>query len=183
MTVAARRGFPLLAVVVVVLAGATAGGAHVTVTPPFVEADAPTTVSFETPNERRGYGTMSLEIVAPPGIDLSESDPPTGWTLELRRTRARWTGGRIRAADVVAFPLVVTARARPGTVTFDATQRYDDGRIVRWNATLTVLPPAADEPPPQHLRRALMASVVGLAVIAASLGVLRRLRRRSLQEQ
>lgn len=183
MTVAARRGLALLAVIVVVLACATTAEAHVTVAPTFVGADAPTTVSFETPNERTGHATTSLEIVAPPGIELSESDPPTGWMLELRGARARWTGGRIRASDVVLFPLVVTARARPGTVTFDATQRYDDGRVVRWNATLTVLPPAADESPPQHVRRALMASVVGLVVIAASLGVLRRLRRRSLQEQ
>ncbi|HET8653739.1 MAG TPA: DUF1775 domain-containing protein, partial [Gaiellaceae bacterium] len=96
----AGRGFPLLTVAVVALACATAADAHVTVTPPFVEADAPTTVSFETPNERRGYGTTSLEIVAPPGIELSESDPPSGWSLDLRGVRARWTGGRIHAADV-----------------------------------------------------------------------------------
>ena len=164
------------------LACTTAADAHVTVAPPFVEADAPTTVSFETPNERRGYGTTSLEIIAPAGIELSASDPPGGWTLDLRGARARWTGGRIRAADVVSFPLVVTARARPGTVTFNATQRYDDGQVVLWDARLTVLPAAPESSPPQHVRRALIASVVGLGVIGASFLALSRLRRRSLQD-
>jgi hypothetical protein len=170
-------------VVVVALAFSTAVEAHVTVAPTFVEADAPTTVSFETPNERRGHGTTSLEIVAPAGIELAESDPPSGWTLDLQGVRARWTGGRIRAADVVSFPLVVTARARPGTVTFNATQRYDDGQAVSWNAKLTVLPGPPESSPPQHVRRALIASVVGLGVIGASFLALSRLRRRSLQDR
>ena len=179
----ARRGFPPVAVVVVVLACATAAEAHVTVAPPFVEADVPTTVSFETPNERSGYETTSLEIVAPPGVELSESDPPSGWTLDLRGVRARWTGGRIHVADVVSFSLVVTARASPGTVTFKATQRYDEGRFVSWDAKLTVLSAAAERSPPQHVRRALIASVVGLGVIGASFFVLGRVRRRSLQDR
>jgi hypothetical protein len=168
--------------VVVALVSPTAAEAHVTVAPPFVEAGAPRTVSFETPNERRGYETTSLEIVAPAGIELSESDPPSGWALDLRGGRARWTGGRIGASDVVSFPLVVTARARPGTVTFKATQRYDDGRFTSWDAQLTVLPAALESSPPQHVRRALIASVLGLGVIGASFLVLGRLRRRSLQD-
>ena len=178
----ARRGFPLLALVVV-LACSTAADAHVTVAPPFVEADAPTTVSFETPNERRGHGTTSLEIVAPAGVELAEGDPPGGWTLDLRGVRARWTGGRIRASDIVSFPLVVTARTRPGTVTFNATQRYDDGQVFSWGAQVTVLPGAPESSPPQHVRRALIASVVGLGVIGASFLALSRLRRRSLQDR
>lgn len=169
--------------VVVVLASSTAAEAHVTVAPPFVEADAPTVVSFETPNERRGYGTISLEIVAPAGIELSASDPPSGWALDLRGARARWTGGRIRAAHVVSFPLVVIARAQPGTMTFKATQRYDDGRFVAWDAQLTVLPSGPERSPPQHVRRAVIASVVGLGVIAASFLTLSRVRRRSLQDR
>jgi uncharacterized protein DUF1775 len=169
--------------VVVVLAYATAAEAHVTVAPSFVEADTPTTVSFETPNERRGHATTSLEIDVPAGIELTESDPPNGWTLDLREDRARWTGGRIRAADVVSFPLVVTARTDPGPVTFNAKQRYDDGEVVSWDAQLTVLPGATESSPPQHVRRALIASVVGLGVIGASFLALSRLRRRSLQDR
>lgn len=165
------------------LACATVAQAHVTVAPPFVEADAPTKVSFETPNERRGHETTSLVIVAPAGIELSGSDPPSGWALDLRGGRARWTGGRIRASGVVSFPLVVTARTRPGTATFEATQRYDDGQVVSWDAGLTVLPAAHESSPPQHVRRAVIASVLGLGVIGASFLVVSRLRRRSLQDR
>jgi len=169
-----RRAF--VAAIVTALALVTTADAHVTLVPPFIEAGAATTVSFETPNERRGRRTTSLEIVAPAGIELGESGPPVGWTLDLTGDRARWTGGAIRGVDVVSFPLVVTARVRPGTVTFTATQGYNDRQVVSWNAQLTVLPPSAEGTPPQHLRRALIAGFAGLVVIAGSFVALRRVR-------
>jgi hypothetical protein len=163
---------------------ATGVEAHVTLAPPFVEADAPTTVSFETPNERAGHSTTSLEIVAPPGVVLSKARIPAGWSLDVSDGRtARWTGGSIVGQATVSFPLVVDARTRAGTVTFRATQRYEDDAVVRWEAPLSVLPASAAEAPPQHLRRAVIASGVGIAVVAASLLVLRLLRRRPLQER
>jgi hypothetical protein len=151
----------------------------VTLAPPFVEADEPTAVSFETPNERKGHATTSLEIAAPPGVELGRADAPAGWTLDVTATRASWSGGRIEGTTSVAFPVVVTARTRAGTETFSAEQRYDDGEIVRWRAPLTVLPPGPGDAPPQHLRRALVASGVGLLVILASFAGLRLLRRSS----
>jgi uncharacterized protein YcnI len=163
------------------LTGSAAG--HVTVVPPFVDANARTTISFETPNERRGRVTTSLAIEAPPGIELASATAPAGWVLELSGGRARWTGGRIEGERTVTFPLVVTARTRAGVETFRAVQGYDDGEVVRWNADVTVLPATTEESPPQHLRRAVTAGAVGLAVIGASFLVLRRLRRRPLQER
>jgi uncharacterized protein YcnI len=170
MRALAAAGFAAL-----VVAGAAAG--HITLAPPFVEANTPTTISFETPNERRGHATTSLAIVAPTGVQLTAAEAPPGWRLELAGGTARWAGGRIEGEQTVAFPLVVTARTRAGLETFRATQGYDDGGVVRWSARLTVLPASAADAPPQHLRRALIASAVGLVVIAGSFATLRRLRR------
>jgi hypothetical protein len=165
------------------LVAASRAEAHVTVAPPFVDADAKTTVSFEMPNERPPHATISLEVEAPPGVELASATPPAGWKLELTPDRARWTGGRIEGQRTVAFPIAVTARTRAGTEIFKATQGYDDGESVRWDAGLTVLPAAGKEAPSQHLDRAFAAGAVGLVVIAASFLVLRLFRRRPLQQR
>jgi uncharacterized protein YcnI len=155
---------------------APTAAAHVTIAPSFVAAGDPTQVAFETPNERPPRATTSLELVAPPGVDLAAVDAPDGWTLELAGSTARWSGGRIEDEDVVSFPLRITARRAPGNAVFEARQRYDDGAVVRWEATLTVVPPPGDEPD-QHLGRALVAGAVGLAVLGGSFVALRLLRR------
>ena len=165
------------------LVAASRAEAHVTMTPPFVDADVRSTVSFELPNERPPHATISLEVKAPPGVELASATPPAGWKLQLEHDRARWTGGRIEGRRTVAFPLVVTAHTRAGTESFRATQGYDDGESVRWDAGLTVLPAAGDEAPSQHLDRALLAGGVGLVVILVSFLSLRLLRRRPLQER
>jgi hypothetical protein len=165
------------------LVAASRAQAHVTVTPPFVDADAKTTISFELPNERPLHSTISLEVKAPPGVELASAAPPAGWKLELTGARARWSGGRITGQRTVAFPLSVTARTRAGTENFKITQGYDDGEAVHWDTGLTVLPAAGNKAPSQHLDRALVAGVVGLVVIAASFLVLRLVRRRPLQER
>ncbi len=157
--------------------------AHVTVSPSFVEVDATTTVVFETPNERAPHATTSLVLEAPPGVEIADTDPPPGWSVEVVDDTARWTGGRIEGEGLAAFPLVMTARGDAGTETFRAVQGYDDGESVAWETVLTVLPAAAPDEPSQQLGRALAAGAVGLAVIAGSLLVLRRLRKRTLQER
>jgi hypothetical protein len=165
------------------LVAASRAEAHVTVTPPFVDADAKTTISFELPNERPPHATISLEVKAPPGVQLASATPPAGWKLELTGTRARWSGGRITGRRTVAFPLSVTARTRAGTEIFKATQGYDDGESVDWDTGLSVLPAAGSQAPSQHLDRALVAGAVGITVIVASFLLLRLLRRRPLQER
>jgi uncharacterized protein YcnI len=157
--------------------------AHVTITPPFVDAGVRTRIVFETPNERPPHATTSLVIDAPPGVELAAADAPPGWRLVLSDGQARWTGARIEGERVVSFPLFVTARTRAGTETFRAVQGYDDGEVVRWDANLSVLPAAGSEAPSQHLDRALAAGAVGLVVILASFLSLRLLRRRPLQER
>ncbi len=158
------------------MALAPTAAAHVTMAPSFVATGEPTQVAFETPNERAPRATTSLELVAPPGIDGAAVEAPDGWTLELSGSTARWSGGRIETEDVVAFPLRLTARRAPGSVVFEARQLYDDGAVVRWEATMTVVPPA-ESGPDQHLGRALVAGAVGLAVLGGSVVALRLLRR------
>ena len=173
----------LVALAVLALALPTAARAHVTLSPAFLEFGAEATILFETPNERAGRATTSLSLEAPAGIELAEADPPTGWELAVTDGLATWTGGRIENEDVVSFPLDVTARTEAGVQVFRAVQGYDDGEVVHWEATLTVLPASGDEAPSQQLGRALAAGAVGLAVIGLSLLVLWRVRRRSLQER
>lgn len=165
------------------LALPASGSAHVTISPGYVEADAAATIAFETPNERPPHATVALEIDAPPGVALERLPPPRGWSVEVDTTSARWSGGRIEGTRTVRFPLRVIARTRAGNQAFRAVQRYDDGEEVRWDATLSVLPAAGTEAPSQHLGRALAAGAAGLVVLAGSLLVLRRLRRRPLQER
>ena len=150
---------------------------HVTIAPPFVELGESTRLAFETPNERPPRVTTSLELVAPPGVELASAPAPEGWSLSLRGTTARWSGGTIEAEDILAFPLRVTVRTAAGTEVFRARQRYDDGAVVRWTARLTVVPAAAADDPAQRLGRAFVAGALGLAVLVGSLLVLRRLRR------
>jgi hypothetical protein len=155
----------------------------VTITPTYVEADAATTIRFETPNERPPHATVSLVIVAPPGVVFSNAEPPPGWKLDLGTTRVEWSGGRIEGRRTTEFPIRVLARTRAGNEVFRAVQRYDDGAEVRWPATLSVLPAEGAAAPSQHLGRALAAGGAGLLVLVGSLLVLRRLRRSSLQER
>ncbi len=191
LNTAAEQGSPILhsrRIVVGLLAGALAlsiaplAAAHVTVSPPFVDDGVASVVVFQTPNERPPHATTSLRLEAPAGIDLAISDPPPGWQLNVSEGVATWTGGRIENSSVVAFPLQVTAHTNAGLQTFEAVQGYDDGESVRWRTTLTVLPATGDEAPSQHVERAAVAGAVGLGVIAVSLLVLWRTRRRPLQE-
>jgi uncharacterized protein YcnI len=178
-----RGPYVLVALAVLALALPTAARAHVTLSPAFLEFGTEATILFETPNERAGRATTSLSLEAPAGIELAEADPPTDWELDVTDGVATWTGGRIENEDVVSFPLDVTARTEAGLQVFRAVQGYDDGEVVRWEATLTVLPASGDEAPSQRLGRALAAGAVGLAMIGLSLLVLWRVRRRSLQER
>ena len=159
------------------LAAASTAIGHVTIAPPFVELGEPTRLDFETPNERAPSVTTSLELVAPPGVELAAAAAPDGWDLALSEGTARWSGGLIEADDVTSFPLRVTVHTTAGTKVFRARQRYDDGAVVRWTARLTVVPAPAEDEPAQQLGRAFVAGAVGLAVLIGSLVVLRRLRR------
>jgi uncharacterized protein YcnI len=181
---APRRRWPLAVLATAVaLALPAAALAHVTIAPSYVDLNTPATITFETPNERAPHTTVSLTIDAPPGVALSRAAPPPGWKLDLTTTHARWSGGQIGGTTTVGFPVRVLARTRLGDQVFRAVQVYDDGRQVRWPATLSVLPARGAEASSGDTARTLAAGGAALLVVVGSALVVWRLRRRPLQEK
>jgi hypothetical protein len=174
-------GAAVAAVVAALLPGTA--GAHVEIAPPFVEAGVETTIAFETPNERPPHATTRLSVIAPAGFEVDSAAAPAGWRATVSGSRVTWSGGRIEGRSSVRFPIRITARARAGTHLFSASQAYDDGATVTWQAGLGVLPAAGAAAPDQHPWGAVAAAAAGLAVIVASLLGLRRFRRSPLQEK
>ena len=154
------RASTVLLLAGVLLALVPSAGAHVTVTPPFLAVGAESTVSFDAPNERERAMT-ALELVAPDGVELLGADAPTGWRADVAGSRVTWTGGSLAPGATVLFPIRLRARGEPRTVVFRAVQRFEDGAAVPWDASLTLVPGAAEEPD-QHPRRALVAALVGV---------------------
>jgi hypothetical protein len=148
-------------------------------TPAFVESNVPGKVAFETPNERDGHATVQLRVTTSPGVTVLSAGAPPGWRVTHDAHSATWSGGRITGVDVRSFPLELEARVRAGTYAIDAVQGYDDGRSVRWRAQYTVLPSSGAASPKEHARRAFVAAGAGVLIVALSLIVLHRLRRRS----
>jgi uncharacterized protein YcnI len=172
----------LLVAAAVTLALPAAAAAHVSVKPPFAEAGVATEIAFETPNERAQNATVELSTTAPPGVAIVSAGAPAGWTATMKGSTVTWQGGRIEGARTVSFPVRVLAHVRAGTYAFTSVQTYSDGGVVRWQASLSVLPAEGSAAPGQHPWGAVIAGAIGLVVIAASLVGVRRLRRRSLQQ-
>ena len=152
--------------------GAGRREAHVTLAPPFVEAGAPDDGSR---SRRRtsapGDATTSLELVAPPGVELAPARRPAGWTLDSRdgvRPAGRAAGSRARPRRLVParrHRADARRQRRPSAPrSATTTARSCAGRRRSPSSRAS----AADAPQ-QHLGRAVVAGAVGLAVIAASL--------------
>jgi hypothetical protein len=140
-----------------------------------VEDGRRTTLVFSAPNERAPHSVIRLTVTVPAGIELEAAPAPPGWTLTLTPRRATWTGGRTLPRQVAQFRLSASTDVEPGSVTIDAVQRYDDDASVRWAIPLTILPSA--KAPKEHLWPALVAGIVGLGVIGASLALIETRRR------
>jgi hypothetical protein len=102
--------------------------------------------------------------------------------VEHTERRVSWSGGRITGESSVSFAVTLRGIGPAGAVTLDARQGYEDGATVPWRASLTVLPATGSGAPREHPGRAILAAVVGVAVVAGSLLAVHRLRRRSLQD-
>jgi uncharacterized protein YcnI len=160
-----------------VLALAAPAAAHVTLVPVFVEANVTTRIELDVPNERPDAMT-GLTLTVPGNIEIVSSEAPPGWRASAGDRRASWSGGRLGSEQTLRFPVTVLARGPAGTRRVAASQTYGDGATVRWAQTLTVLPAAGEAAPESYLWRAVIATVFGLVVVAASLVLVRRLRRR-----
>jgi uncharacterized protein YcnI len=177
------RGRVLLALLSSSLVLVAPAAGHVTVAPPFLAVGEQAVLAFDAPNER-DVAMTSLELEAPPEVRLVALEaPPAGWSGTLGERRARWSGGRLAPSATALYQVRARATGAPGSVTFRAVQHFEDGAVVRWETTLALVPGTGESAPRQHLRRAFLAAVAGLGVIATSLLLLHRVRRRPLQER
>jgi hypothetical protein len=165
------------------LAAAAPVAAHVTVSPPAVSEDATDAVVLVTPNERPGHETTRLDVSLPRELEVVSAEAPAGWKVETATRTVTWSGGTIRDQDTVSFPVTLHGVGPAGAVTLDVRQGYEDGATVPWQASLTVLPASGASAPRSHPGRALIAAVIGVGIVGASLVVLRRLRSRPLQDR
>lgn len=159
-----------------------AADAHVTIAPPFVQDGIESTIAFQTPNERPPHTTVGLSVTAPPGVAVDAAKAPKGWQAKISGSTVSWSGGRLTGRTTIDFPLTITAKVRAGTHAFAATQTYDDGATVKWNAGLSVLPATGAATPKQHPWGAVAATFAGLLVIVGSVLLLRRARRAPVHE-
>lgn len=177
----ARITFAIAVAVAVYVAVAPDASAHAQLTPAALSANVETLIRVEVPNERRGHATTGLTLRFPTGMDVIAATGPAGWTAGVDGGTAVWSGGRVEGEKVVTFGVTVRTSLRADTYELLARQLYEDGEHVDFAPKLTVLPAAGYAAPKQHPGRAVIAAVVGLVVVAASLLGVRYLRRRSLQ--
>jgi hypothetical protein len=180
---ARRAAVGAAAATLLTLALPVTADAHVTIAPPFVQDGVPTTIAFQTPNERAPHVTTMLTVTAPPGITIDDATAPDGWKVTVAGSRVTWSEGRLVGRTTLDFPIRVTTRVRAGNHAFAATQAYDDGGKVKWNVDLSVLPATGAVAPKQHPWGAVVAAVAGLLVVVLSVLGLRRLRKPPLQER
>jgi hypothetical protein len=139
---------------------------------------------FEAPNEREDEPMTGLVLRLPTGLRAEPAGQPRtiGWELEATGGQAVWSAGSLPPGATQVFELAVSASGEPGGVLISADQLYPSGAKVSWAPGFTILPAAGDSPS-QRPGRALVAGIVGIVIVAASLVVAHRLRRRTAQER
>jgi uncharacterized protein YcnI len=130
-----------LAAILVALVLAADAAAHVTVTPPFVSADGPATLTLTAPNERDEPMT-GFVVVVPEGLRISNAEPSGSWIPETADRTVTWSGGSLHAEKEERFVLGLDVDTEPGAVELEARQLYPGGEVVTWPVALTVTPAA-----------------------------------------
>jgi periplasmic copper chaperone A len=144
--------------------------AHVTVQPGEASQGGYTKLAFRVPNESETAGTIKLEVTFPQDTPLASlrTKPVPGWTAEIRKEKLAtpvesghgeiteavrtiiWTaqpGVRIGPGEFMEFE--VSGGPMPDNadqLLLPATQTYDDGTVVKWDAP----PPADGAEEPEH---------------------------------
>jgi uncharacterized protein DUF1775 len=178
-----RKGFAVAGATAAALALVPAAVAHVTLSPPAVEAGTTARIVVSTPNERPGHETVRVTVDMPPQVEIASAQAPPGWIVEHSDRNATWSGDRISGTATVEFPLELHGLGPAGAVYVTARQHYEDGADVTWQANLTVLPAEGAAAPRSHAGRALVAGIAGIVLVGGGLAVLHRLRRRPLPDR
>jgi periplasmic copper chaperone A len=140
------------------LVTAAPAAAHVTVQPGEASQGSYTKLAFRVPNESETAGTIKLEVAFPQDTPLASlrTKPVPGWTADIRKEKLAtpvdsghgeiteavrtitWTaqpGVRIGPGEFMEFE--VSGGPMPDTadqLLLPATQTYDDGTVVKWDA-------------------------------------------------
>ncbi len=157
-------------------------GAHVTVQPDQQEAKAFVVENVRVPNEQDDASTNKVSVQFPDGFAEVSFEPVPGWKVAVKRSKlaepittdegdklteqvsqVTWTGGKIRPGEFQDFPVSLEMPEKPQTLTFKATQTYDNGDVVRW-----IDPPDGETPAPQVKVTAAAGGDTAAATPAAS---------------
>ena len=140
-----------------VLALAAPAAAHMIVVPATSEAAGWERYSLLVPTEKEDAATVRIELALPNGMEVVAIEAKPGWEgaynpFPLGAATVRWAGGRIPPGQMMSFDFMAWNPPAPRTVSWDATQWYDDGSSDRWRdaaddaerpASMTVLQPPA----------------------------------------
>ncbi|AYJ47455.1 YcnI family protein [Rhodococcus sp. P1Y] len=148
-----RRASVLAGVTSLALAvGAGAASAHVVVSAPGAEQGGYTVLTFRVPTESDTAATTSVKVELP-GLNSARTQPLPGWTSVVDKnaeglaTAVTWTAGpgaEVLPGQFQQFLLSAGPLPEEESVSFPATQTYNDGEIVEWNEE-----PAADGSEPE----------------------------------
>jgi uncharacterized protein YcnI len=140
---------PVLIAALTALCFPTSTSAHVRVFPDPQNTQAPactfTTFVVRVPVERTA-ATVRVDVAIPKGVVVYAVQPKPPWQFNLQTTkgivsRISWTGGRLTPHEFDEFVFLAATPKRPGTLSWDAWQYYDDGTVVAWTG-----PANADTP-------------------------------------
>ena len=174
------RSLVFMAALVGAAALAPAASGHPLFQPPFVSQGATVELFLVAPNERK-VGMTAIELTGPDSVELLAAHSPSAWHGAVDGNRASWSGGPLPAGESGSFPLRLRATGEPGQAAFSVTQRFADGRTVTWPAELGVNPGAVAQGDRSY--GLALAAAVALGVVALSIVVVRRLRRRPVPDQ
>jgi periplasmic copper chaperone A len=152
---------PAALTVMIVVLGATATGAHVTVVPDEAPKGGFEILSFSVPNEEEAANTVGLEVTVPTKNPIASvsTKPMPGWTVSVEKTgsgkpavsKITWTAtdgglepGEFDLFTISAGPLPTKA----GKLTFKAIQTYSDGTTVDWIQATVKGAPEPEHPAP-----------------------------------
>ena len=128
------------------LLGATAVSAHVSVSPREAAAGASQRYVVRVPTEGQ-VATVSLELDVPAGVTVTDVPSGDGFKIDTRREGGRvtaitWTR-EIKPRDSAEFTFVATNPPGPGEVAWKAHQRFADGTTAEWTGVAGDRRPAA----------------------------------------
>lgn len=152
------------AVTLLVLSSSAA--AHVTLQPSSAPAGQFVRLDVRVPNEQDNASTNKVAVKFPDGFIFASYEPVPGWKVSIKTSKLdtpveaegekfteqvsqiTWTGqgseGKIGPGQFQDFGLSVQIPDKAGTtLTFPATQTYDNGDVVRWIGA-----PDSEEPAP-----------------------------------